>query len=518
MRATARRIVKPGRHPITMEPALVRAFVIPALLSAALAAPAFLQAQQPSQPGQLDGSQTLFTVMAAINAAGYDYNLDSNANSPLRKQVRDGIAQRHLTSVDALKKFMADHRQETPEADLNQYISFALSLQGPPDFDFWLPAQEVPPEVRKLDGLNELIASFYREADIEELWKQSQPALEAAIESYHTGVTQAVLEANAYLRNPTSGFRGRRFQIYLDLLGPPNQVQTRSYKDNYFVVVTPSAEPQIHEIRHAYLHYLLDPLSLRYFEQWGRDRALADFAQAAPALDDSYKNDFMLLATECVIKAVESRLARGAEQQQLVNQALSQGFVIVPALADGLEAYERQPESLRNYFPDLLGLIDLDREDRRLQRANFARVAPVRKAKPAPAPPAPVLSAAAKTLAEAEDQYLGKNLEAARAGYQKALEEPGEKSDHARAYYGLARIAALSRDPELAEKLFEKTLEMSPDDETKSWTFLYLGRLSDAAGEREQAEKNYRAALAVRGVPEQVKIAAQKGLAQPFQR
>ncbi len=142
----------------------------------------------------------------------------------------------------------------------------------------------------------------------------------------------------------------------MDLLGPPNQIQTRSYKSNYYVVVTPSPEPQVDQVRHAYLHFLLDPLSLRYFEQWGRDKALADYAQPAPALDDAYKNDFMLLATECVIKAVESRLARGAKKQELVNQALSQGFVITPALAEGLAVYEKQPESLRNYFPDLLGL------------------------------------------------------------------------------------------------------------------------------------------------------------------
>jgi tetratricopeptide (TPR) repeat protein len=489
-----------------------------ALVPVALVFSALAQAQPQPPEAQLDGSETLFTVLAAINAAGYDANLDSNANSPVRKQVRDILAQKQLDSVAALKKFFAEHRQETPDAELNQYISFALSLQGPPDFQFWMPSQEIPPDVRKLDGLNELIARFYREAGIEELWKQSQPALDAALQSYHRGVIQALLESNAYLRNPTSGYRGRRFQIYLDLLGPPNQIQTRSYKDQYFVVVTPSPEPQIDQVRHAYLHYLLDPLSLRYFEQWGRDKALADFAQAAPALDDSYKNDFMLLATECVIKAVESRLARGPEKQKLVNESLSQGFVITPALADGLAAYEKQPESLRNYFPDLLGQIDLEREDRRLQKVEFARDATVHKAKIAPAPPPPALSAAAQSLAEAEDLYTKRNLTAARAGYQKVLEQSAEKPLHARAYYGLARIAALDRDPELAEKLFEKTLELSPDDETRSWAYLYLGRLSDAAGERAQAEKHYRAALAVRGVPEQVKIAAEKGLAQPFQR
>jgi tetratricopeptide (TPR) repeat protein len=219
-----------------------------------------------------------------------------------------------------------------------------------------------------------------------------------------------------------------------------------------------------------------------------------------------------------VIKAVESRLASGSKKQELVSQALSQGFVITPALADGLAAYEKQEESLRNYFPDLLGQIDLEREDRRLMKVQFATTAPVRKAKPAPPPPEPVLSASAKTLAEAEDQYTNKNLIAARASYQKALTEPGESSVHARAYYGLGRIAALDHDPELAEKLFQKTLDLSPDEETKSWAYLYLGRLSDAAGERQQAETNYRAALAVPGAPEQVKAAAQKGLAQPYQR
>jgi tetratricopeptide (TPR) repeat protein len=236
-------------------------------------------------------------------------------------------------------------------------------------------------------------------------------------------------------------------------------------------------------------------------------------------LDDAYKNDFMLLATECVIKAVESRLAHGAQNKQaIVNQATSEGFVLTPALAYGLETYEQQPESLRLYFPDLLGQIDLDREERRLQTVQFAKTATVHEALPAPPPPAPVLSASAKILAEAEDLYASRNLAGAQERYRKVLEQPAENPVHARAYYGLARIAALNRDPELAEKLFQKTLEMSPDDATKSWAYLYLGRLSDAAGEREQAEKQYRAALAIHGAPEQVRAAAEKGLAQPFQR
>jgi tetratricopeptide (TPR) repeat protein len=494
---------------------LIRSFLI--LTIAAL----LVHAQQPpaQQPGQLDGSETLFTVLAAINVAGYDAGFDSPASPPIRKQIRDIIVAKGLPSVQALKEFYAAHSLGNADADLGQYISFALSVDGPPDFRLRMPPAEVPLDVRKLDGFDSLMARFYKEANIADLWKRSQPALDHVIETYHTGVTKAVLESNAYLRNPTSGYRGRHFQIFVDVLAAPNQIQSRSYKDEYFVVVTPSPEPQFDEIRHAYLHYLLDPLSLRYFEQLNRLKGLADFAAPAPALDSSYKDDFMLLATECLIKAVESRLTSNVQARQaIVDRALREGFVLTPALSDQLAVYEKQPESMRLYFPDLVGQIDLAKEDRRLDKAQFVKEAAVKKAKPAPPRPEPVLTGAEKTLEEGETYYGKRDLERARQSYLKALQQTGENTLHAKAYYGLGRIAALQKDPELAEKLFQKTLELSPDKDTKSWAHLYLGRLADASGDRAQAEKNYQAVLAIEGAPATAKTAAEKGLAAPFHK
>jgi tetratricopeptide (TPR) repeat protein len=489
------------------------------LLLIGIAGAVLARAQQQPQPGQLDSSPALFTVLAAINAAGYDADLDSTANSPARKQVREIIEAKHLESVDGLKRFFAAHRQADWNAELNQYVSFALTIEGPPNFQSRLKPEETPLDVRPLDGLDQLLARFYRDANIEDLWKRAQPAYDQMINSYHAGVTKALLEANAYARNPTSGFRGRRFQIYVDLLGAPNQVQSRSYKDDYFVVVTPSPEPQLDEVRHAYLHYLMDPLALRYFEQLSRLRGLADFAVPAPALATAYKDDLVLFATECLIKAVESRLAPGvANREAMVDRSLREGFVLTPALADGLAVYEKQPESLRLYYPDLIGHIDLAREDKRLEKVQFAKTAAVKKAPASPPPPEPVITGTAKTLAEAEEWYGKRDLERARQGYLRVLQAAGETSLHVRAYYGLARIAALQKDPELAEKLFQKTLELSPDKEVESWSHLYLGRLADAAGDRETAEKNYRAVLALDGAPASVKNAAEKELTQPFRR
>jgi tetratricopeptide (TPR) repeat protein len=82
----------------------------------------------------------------------------------------------------------------------------------------------------------------------------------------------------------------------------------------------------------------------------------------------------------------------------------------------------------------------------------------------------------------------------------------------------MARLAVLQNDPETAVRLFEKTLEFSPEPQIKAWTLVYLGRLADAAGQREQATGHYHAALEVNGGSDGARQAAQKGLEKVFTR
>src|ERR1039458_4098556 len=70
----------------------------------------------------------------------------------------------------------------------------------------------------------------------------------------------------------------------------------------------------------------------------------------------------------------------------------------------------------------------------------------------------------------------------------------------------------------VADRLFRKVLELQPDAETKSWSLLYLARLADSQGDRDQAVENYKAALAVPDAPESVRQAAQKGVAEAFKK
>jgi hypothetical protein len=79
---------------------------------------------------------------------------------------------------------------------------------------------------------------------------------------------------------------------------------------------------------------------------------------------------------------------------------------------------------------------------------------------------------------------------------------------HSPAYYGLARIAALEKDPETANKLFEKTLELEPAPQVKAWTLVYLGRLALAARDNEQANQYFASALQVEGASQAAQQAA----------
>jgi tetratricopeptide (TPR) repeat protein len=472
------------------------------------------QAAEPER-GQLDASPTLFAVMAAINAAGYDADIASPNNSPVRETVRKGLAGKQIPSLPALQAFYREHRLDDATANLSQYISFALSVNGPPAFEPKGRTVETPPDAAALNGFTPLLAKFYGEAHIEDLWNQSQPAIEQAIERYHEPVAEAVLQVNGFLRNETSGTSANWFQIYVDLLGAPNQIQTRSYGRRYYVVITPSAEPRIHDVRHAYLHYLLDPLATRNEEAVMRSRGLSDHAQRAPALDPSFKSDYLLLVTESLIKAVEARLDK---QPALANQAMLEGYILTAFFAEQLQAYLKQEEAMRFYYPEMIAAINLKREDARLSQIEFVSQAPVRAVKFVEAPRPPEPKGIYKTLAQAEQFYTDRDLEGSRQLFLKALEEPGDRPAHGQAYYGLARIAALERNPEMAERLFEKTIESGPEPQIKAWALVYLARLADAAGEREQAVRRYREALAVDGASPAAHQAAEEGVQRSFEK
>lgn len=498
---------------------LMRSAPFAALAACLLLSPSVSPAQE---TGQLDSNPSLFSVLAALNAAGFDADLNSQSNSQVRIGVRKYLSGKNLPSVVEIRRYIRDHRLDGDTALLSRYISFALCIENPPEFKFRYRTNDLPPEVAAMEGFLPLLRQFHQEAGIDGLYKAAQPYFEKAIDAYHGPVSQAVLESNGYLRNPTSGASGRRFQIYLDLLGPPNQIHTRSYGDDFFVVVTPSLEPMVDDIRHAYLQHSVSTMVLRQTDELTKRKGLLDFAQPAPLLPSHYKEDFVLLAEKSFVKAIEARLltgpGAGARRQQMVDQALAEGYILTPYFAEALPGYEKQEQSMRFYFPEMIKELDTKKEDKRLEGVQFATKAQIRKAKTAPTPEPEAPTGVVKLLADAEALYEGKQLAEARKLFLDIVAKTDEKSLQAKAYYGLARVAIRENDPELGERLFQKSLDLSPDAATKAWCLVYLGRLADITGEAPKATDFYKAALAVDGGSNLARQTAEKGLAGAFRR
>ncbi len=455
-------------------------------------------------------SPTLFATLAAINAAGYDAGIDSplNQHYKVRTQIRKELESRPAPSLSDLRAFYKEHKKASDTADLSQYISFAMVAKGPPDFE--VPNGMVPPDVQALEGFSTILARYYKEAKLEDLWTRSQPAYAAAVGEYQDAVIGTLFETNGYLRNPSSA-TGRRFQIFLDLLAAPDQIQVRSYQSDYFIVISPTTAPVVDEIRDAYLGYLLDPLSFKYKETINQKKALAKYAQEAPALGLAYKDDFSLLLTKSLIKAVESRLMHsGADKRtQYVNGAMREGYVLTAGFADLLIGYEKQQESFRLYYPELISAIDVHKEEKRLKNIEFVQSVPPRVIVP---PASMQVNPAEAALMSADGLFEQKEYEGAKKLYKQSLEGTTDKTIQGQSLYGLALINLQEKRWDEALNLFQRTVETSPTPATTAWSHFYLGQLALKAGDTGKATTELKTALATEGATARARDAAEKAL------
>ncbi len=480
------------------------------LLGLLWASPAFAQ----QGPGNvlLEPNEQIFCVLAALNAAGYDTGSSINTGDNTRDEVRAYLARQKVPVLPDLEKFYEGHRlQGDPGADLGQYISLALLLGPPPDFKFTIPPSDLPPDAKDVAELVPLLKKFYTQAGLLALWGRMQPRYQAAVERYSPAIRDSLVHTDAYFRMATAGYLGRNYTIYLDLLGAPEQVQARIYGYNYFLVVTPSRELKLDEIRHQYLHFLLDPLAAKYAPEINQKVGLRAVAYQAPTLAIDFKQDFPLLVTECLTRAAELRMDKRskADAEKSLQEMTASGLILVRYFYEALERFERQEAGMMIYYKPMVLGIDVAEEEKRLAAVKFTP-----KAVPTAATPAPVVSEKDRALDQGDNLFFQGRYNDARNEYQTVLEKFDAKNE--RALFGMAVVAANMRKPDLAQDYFQKTLAVARDLRLVTWSHIYLGRLDDLLGKRDDALAQYRAAsLTAAAFPEAAR-AVQSGLQRPF--
>ena len=486
-----------------------RSISVLALLLAGIPA----RAQQQEGNVILQPSEQVFCVMAALNAGGYDAGLGLAKADDTREEARKYLDQLPAQMTKSLRSFFSEHRVEgDPGADLGQYISLALLMGPPPDFKLTVPQTDLPPDAKAVSGLVPLLRTLYAQAKLHDLWSGLQGRYHAVQLLYSPAVRQAILMTDVYFRFPVGQYLGRTYRIDLDLLGVPDQAQARIYGMDYYLVITASKQPTLDDIRHQYLHFLLDPLAAQYADDINEKARLRGIAYRAPALASAFKGDFPLLVSECLIRAAELRLDKRppAEAEKRLAEMTASGLILVRYFYESLMVFEKQESSMSVFYKQMIQKINPLEEERRLAKVTFTP-APT---PPAQAPPPPAKTEEERSLDEADNLFYRGRYSEAKLAYQAVLEKVDPKSE--RALFGLAIVASNMRKPDLAEEYFQKTLETARDLRLVTWSHIYLGRLDDLRGKRNDALAHYRAASLTAAAYPMALRAVQAGEAKQF--
>ena len=471
-------------------------------------------AQNPPQVS-LETSETLFTVLTAINTCGYDQELGSS--DPLRAQIRAEVAKAVANTAGAqdviapMCAFYRQHQGAEDSRDLSQYISLALYLQEPPTFTPKVKPTELPPDAAPLADMVPLMQAFYQKIGLHAIWERHRARYAELTDIYHDPLAKMTFDTEIYLKMPSAGYLGRQFTVYLDAMGAPGQTNARNYAADYYVVISPSSGTavKLQQIRHTYLHYLVDPLAMKNGASFKRLEPLLEDVKMAP-MDEAFKSNISLLVTECMIRAIEERLSNipEAERARAIDEDDKEGFVLTRYFYDAMGKFEKDPTGMRNAYADMLSSIDVGKEMKRASLLQFSGEA---------APE--LLHLAGKRnehlLLNAERRLAAGDPETAQKLAQQALDQ--QEEDVGRALFILAEIATANRDMEGARKYFEQALQTAHEPKVIAWSHIYLGRIFDLKEDRFAALDQYRAALNSAATVPEAKLAAQRGLDQPYE-
>jgi tetratricopeptide (TPR) repeat protein len=466
----------------------------------------------------VQASPQVFATMCALDAAGYQIDDNLLVQLPARRALRDDLLKMQGPATDALRKFYQDHALADPGETLSRYVTFAVVAGPPPDFQLPENQELLPPDVVALDGFQTVLANFYRDARLGSRWTWVEPEYEPLLASYRTALRQIVTISDAYLREIVKPTNGRTFTVYVEpVVGA--RTNFRNYGDQYSIVVGAAPELPVDAIRHAYLHFVLDPLVLKNRPLEYKKRALLTVAASAPRLPVEYDNDFISLMDECLIKAVELRLRHlsGPQLEAALHEDDQSGFILVRPLVTQLQLFEKAGPAMSYYFGDLISGIDVDAEEKRLKGFAFPPVESEQAPQQHENSEAVLASELDRWLVEGNRELEQKDASAATATFEKVL---AKYPDDARAMYGLAIASVVSGDADRARDLFQRITTASNSDAASAsvdpailtWSHVYLGRIHDLEGERDQAVSEYRAALAVDDGPLDARAAAQSGV------
>ena len=498
----------------------------------------------------LVSAEPVFLMAAALNACGYDDGLQESA--PIRKRVRDEINQALAKSEDARNKrdklclYIAQHRMTGGALDIAQYISLALYLTPPPELETSVELTEMPPDSTQVVEIVPLLRDFVAAVDLHSIWLVVHPIYDKEADQLHDPLSRMIVSTNLYLKMPAETYNGRRFVVVIEPMLSPRTINARIYRTDYVVVVSPvNGTIRMSDVRHTYLHYMIEPLLYLRSNALSRTQPILKEVRDAP-MEFRYRSDTVALTVECLIKAIEARIMdtgipvykipanidrsdlpryereRQAYQQKVdavriatMRHDMTQGFVLTQYFYEQMLQFEKDPVSLKDTMGEMVYSMDIEQQIHRARNLDFDKEADgdvLTRSKPR--------KLTGLDLAEA--RLAAGDVVTASAIARQALSTNSDSSDSsdslvavavsARAEFILARVAILTGHPDQAIKGFQRTLATSKDMRLLAWSHIYLGRMLDLDCKRDEALTEYKEAMKTRDGQLDTRLSAERGI------
>ena len=253
-------------------------------------------------------------------------------------------------------------------------------------------------------------AALAQFVDLHVIWLHVRPQYDKQLSQLHDSLTKMIDDTGIYLKTPAGTISGRRFLVVIEPLLDPAQTNARIYGADYVVVASPvNGTIHMREVRHAYLHYQIEPLL--YARATALDRLLPFLKTVKDApLDYTYRSDIVALVVECMIRAYRgpnhgyrghhlqdslpmsgaaiwkrpptSTMPRSRRPKRSAatpsSRSMADGYVLTEYFYNAFAAFERQPQSFKESIGEMVYGMDVSAatepgEEHHLQPAKFLR-------------------------------------------------------------------------------------------------------------------------------------------------
>ena len=526
------------------------------LCAAALAAPqqagpqqdkSTAQAQPPGfiPPGdvnvRIEPDARTVVVMAALNAAGFDYEPAGQSISPARAELRKDLARLDPQLKEKLAAFYNAHRRPGVEegADAARYAALSLLMTPPPAFSVYQSDDRpLPPDLRALladvdaggPRFLALLREFYVKSGLRELIPKYTALAQAEAARYRRPVGETVYQVLDYLHTrpetvismrplvvssttpdkskiekQTVFARNRTRQVFVipdplaaygssfvrgDILNQKDDILSRRIGDDYIVVVGPSKTANTDAVRNAMIRFVIDPMIERRLKNALEYKdGIVKLVAGAPAAAKEYSSSVYLVLRESLAQATEARMRRiqtpgsYSEDDAVFDlaQAYLRGAVLVFHFYESLRGYEKVGINIEDAYDQMVATIKFDREAGRVKEfeAVVARVSTARRAGSSKAESVPATRTIASKILASDDLIRERRFSDARAILDEILTaEP----NNARALYGMAQVLNQTSSPvELDPSADENDKIQAQHDRLEAAIKLYRRAIQNAS-------------------------------------